>query len=307
MTFNVRLYFSVVLSGKSGHLTNDKIARRGGYRLSTFAYPKEVHEWIAAVEKVGATTSMIIDSGAFTTWNSGGRVNLKELIDYNKMILSRYGDHHGFMFISLDVIPGERGRRAGSEEIAKAVDQSIDNFKVMQQEFPGHYILPVYHSGEDVSVRNTYMQMTDYICLSMDQTMSEKNRIEWAARSYVEGFKFHGLAATGNRMITEVPWFSVDSAGWLNSGSMGSIYLDFGEGLLRKIKISDQSPERHDAGQHYDNLPEQEKRKITEMIIEKGYDPEQLRTDYMIRHLWNIDAWFDSSWRPNYSKVQELF
>lgn len=304
-----RLYFSALMHGaKYGDSTNERIAKGGAYRLVTFAYPKELPEWINVVERVGGTTSLLIDSGAFTAWNAGGRTSLKELIDYNKKAINLYGDKHGFAFISLDVIPGERGRRATSEEVAKAVDESIDNFKVMQQEFPGHYVLPVYHSGEDVAVRNTYMGMTDYICLSMNQDMAEDNRVKWAVRSIVDGYKFHGLAATGNRMVTEVPWFSVDSSSWLSSGAMGGIYIDDGKGTMRKLNVSENSPARHEKGQHFDSLSEIERSYLRKYVADRGFDIEKLRVDLVERHKWNIDRWLTSSWRYKpQPKVQELF
>lgn len=303
MTFDINLYFS----GSVGEKVYEYMIERDVCRLCTYAYPKEAPEYLNLCNRVGKRCNMMMDSGAFTAWSIGKPVQLDALIAYNQDILKTYGSHHDFVFISLDVIPGERGQRATSEQIASAVRQSYDNFRIMQQHFPHHKVMPVYHSGEDVSLRDAYLQMTDYVCLSMDQGFTETNRLEWAKRSIVPGFFFHGLAATGNKMVTQIDWYSVDSSSWLTVGSMGSLLWPTSRGTFRTLPVSTNSPARQAAGQHVDTLTASDRQAVVNALQARGFNLEQLQTDYDYRHKWNIEMWCDPPWTPALVKPMDLF
>ena len=107
------------------------------------------------------------------------------------------------------------------------------------------------------------------------------------------GYKFHGLAATGNRMLTQVDWYSVDSAGALMVAAMGSILFPVGE-ELRTLPISAESPYVKQSGKHLFNMPENPW--IIETIKEWGYSPDVLSSDYAQRVCWNIDMWSNPPW-----------
>lgn len=301
MTFKTKMYFS-------GSMTHPHVVERltmtNVHRLFTFAAPKEVHEYLHYCDQHGRYgQNIMIDSGAFTSWNIGKPVRLPDLIAYDKQVIARY-PHHNFTFIALDVIPGERGRFATEPEIAKAVEQSIDNFKVMQQEFRGHTILPVFHSGEGKWLRDLYLSMTDHMALSANQGLSEALRYQWMRESFVPGIKFHGLAATGNRMLRGVDWYSVDSSGWLMVAAMGSILFPVGNGL-RPLSVSDTAPTRKQHGKHIENMNEAPW--IRDFIWSKGYDPDRLTTDYAARICWNIDQWNSPPWQKDIIPPEGLF
>lgn len=303
MPFDVKLYFS----GSVDHEVSQHLIEHDVHRLFTHAYPKEVFEYLDMATAMGKRCNIMMDSGAFTAWSVGKPVQLPDLIAYNEKVLAAYGQYHNFVFIALDVIPGERGRRATAEDIAGAVDQSYDNFLTMQQHFAGHTILPVYHSGEDERLRNAYLQRTDYICLSMDQGMTEANRLEWAKRAALPGFRYHGLAATGNRMVTQVGWYSVDSSSWVTVGSMGSILWPSTEGTFRVLAVSSNSPSRHDAGNHLSTLNPAEQSAVLRRIEALGFDPQRLATEYRERWRWNIHMWCNPPWHVNAVQAMDLF
>lgn len=291
----------------SGSMTHPDVVERltstGVRRLFTFAAPKEVHEYLHYCDQRGRRARIMLDSGAFTAWNIGRPVQLADLIAYDKGLIQKY-PHHEFVFIALDVIPGERGRMACESEIAAAVRQSYDNFLVMQQELRGATVLPVYHSGESKQLRDAYLSLTDYICLSPNQNLSEKQRFAWAREAITPGFKFHGLATTGNRMLSYVDWYSVDSSGWLMVAAMGSILFPVGD-KLQPLSISDTAPTRKIAGQHLFNMAEGPK--IAEQIRAKGYDVMDLATNYAARICWNIDQWNNPPWRKRTAPPEGLF
>jgi len=300
--FDTKLYFS----GSVGLDTSEHLIANDVHRLFTHAYPEEVFEYLDLADARGKRCRIMMDSGAFTSWSIGKPVQLRDLIEYNEKVLRRYGDRHDFVFISLDVIPGERGRKATQEEISAAVVQSYDNFLVMQQHFKNHKVLPVYHSGEDISLRNAYLQKTDYICLSMDQGMSEKNRVEWAKRSIAPGFFHHGLAATGNAMVSRVDWYSVDSSSWVTVGAMGSILWPVGD-KFRVLAVSKTSPLRHEAGAHIDTLTPTERAVVVKAIEGWGFDVDTLRDSYQERWRWNIYNWCYPPWKKKHESPMDLF
>jgi hypothetical protein len=300
VTHQTTMYFS-------GSMTHPHVVERlvdtQVHRLFTFAAPKEAPEYLRHCEARGKPCTMMLDSGAFTAWNIGKPVQLRNLIEYNKGILRQFPNQK-FVFIALDVIPGARGRNATEGEIKAAVEESYSNFVTMVQEFQGQMVLPVYHSGEDRSIRDRYLRHANYICLSMNQNLAENQRLQWAREAMVPGYYFHGLAATGNAMLSRVDWYSVDSSGWLMVAAMGSILFPIGE-KLRPLSVSDTAPTRKQAGKHLENMHESVW--ICDYIRSRGYDPQQLMTDYAARICWNIDQWNAPPWRKNIIQPEGLF
>jgi hypothetical protein len=300
--FDVHLYFS----GNVTKQVEKYLLSHDVYRLHSFAYAKHAIEYLELADTMGKRVTMLVDSGAFTSWSIGRPVQLADLLAYNDDLLRRFG-HHNLLFIALDVIPGERGRRATDVEITQAVEHSYANFCTMQQHYPRNYVLPVFHSGEDSALRDAYLARTDYIALSMDQGMSERDRLQWAVRTAVGGYKYHGLAATGNRMVTEVPWYSVDSSSWLTVSNMGNILLPTTSDRFRTLAVSQESPQRRDAGAHVDTISAVEREALIRYIEQNGFDLAGMRNDYDARRLWNIYQWLNTPWRRNIQRPGDLF
>lgn len=303
MGFDVNVYFS----GNVDEEVERYLLQGDAFRLHSYAYPDHAFKYLNLANEMGKRARMIIDSGAFTSWSVGKPVVFRDLMDYNDKLLATYGDSHDFLFISLDVIPGERGRRATQAELDAALDQSYQQFLVMQQHYPRHNVLPVYHSGEDIKLRNAYMALTDYLCLSMDQGMAEKTRVDWAKRHCIPGFRFHGLAATGNRMVTQVDWFSVDSSSWLTVANMGNLLWPTAAGGFRSIAVSKESPQRFDAGGHLNTLTPQEREQVVQAITSKGFDVDAMVDSYTERRRWNIYQWLNAPWRKKVAPVDDLW
>ncbi len=281
----------------------DKLVGTNVHRLFTFAAPNEVHEYLHECDQRGIQARIMLDSGAFTAWNIGKPVKLEELIAYDLSLLARYPHHH-FVFIALDVIPGSRGRMATEQEIAAAVDESYANYYTMQQTLRGQTILPVYHSGESRAVRDRFLKHTNYMCLSMNQNLSEVWRLKWAQEAMVPGAYFHGLAATGNAMLSTVDWFSVDSSGWLMVAAMGSILWPVGP-KLRPLSVSSTAPNLKQDNKHLFNMAEG--KFIVDFIRQRGYDEQELATLYQKRICWNIEMWNDPPWVKRIEKSVGLF
>lgn len=281
----------------------ERILRLDGYRLCTYAYPKEAGIYLDIADALGIRAHMMMDSGAFSSWNSGKPVELEKLIAFNMGVLEKYGDRHDFVFISLDVMPGQRGRRPTEAELKAGMKESYENFIEMQNIIP-RPVLPVYHSGEPTALRDYYLQKTDHICLSMNQRMGEKYRVEWATRVQVPGVKMHGLAATGNQMIRYVDWYSVDSAAWIMLAAMGQIYWPTPDGLIT-MHISNQSSKRKQYNGHATSVPMSAE--VEEEIERRGFKLEALENDHRTRMAWNLEAWSHNEWKRTPVHQQGLF
>lgn len=301
----------------SGSFSNELVEyllARDACRLVSFAYPREVYQYTDMAATAGKTVDLMVDSGAFTAWNIGKPVQLQELIDQYKRLEDEVAHYCSLTFISLDVIPGERTRHPTKDEVQAGMDESFDNWLRLREEITAGPVLPVYHSGEPQWFRDKFLALTDHMCLSMLQNMAEKARVAWAMEAQagthtVNGkqlpVKWHGLAATGQRIMERVDWHSVDSSGWLVAGSMGKILWDNGDGTMRPLNISKESPTRKARGQHIQNMPERDF--FFDGIRQRGYDPDELASDYKKRWKWNVDAWIRFQPRKRVTRALSLF
>ena len=177
--------------------------------------------------------AILLDSGAFTAWNKGETTTVDDV----KRKYSRFIELAGDLFdeiwgINLDVIPGEKGRDPTPDELKRAVEVSDINFEILVKEF-GDIILPVYHQGESIDRLGECVAPADvqstYICVSPRNDLAENQRVNWSRDAHAElnrkwpHIMTHGLATTGNRMVRTVPWYSGDSAAWVQHGGYGMI------------------------------------------------------------------------------------
>ncbi len=177
--------------------------------------------------------AIMLDSGAFTAWNRGEATTVDDVKrKYSKFINASTGMFDEIWGINLDVIPGEKGRDATVDELKRAVEVSDVNFEILVKEF-GNIILPVYHQGESIERLEQCVDqvngLSDYICVSPRNDLSETHRVTWSRDAHAEltkrfpHIKTHGLATTGNKMMRTVPWYSGDSAAWVQHGGYGMI------------------------------------------------------------------------------------
>jgi hypothetical protein len=179
--------------------------------------------------------SIMLDSGAFTAWNKGEKTTVEDVKrKYSKFIELADGLFDEIWAINLDVIPGERGRDPTPQELEEAVRVSDLNYEILTKEF-GNIILPVFHQGESPQRLVECAAQVDgrhnYICVSPRNDCAESIRINWArdvhsmlADKYPH-VRTHGLATTGNRMVRNVPWYSGDSAAWVQHGGFGMVTI----------------------------------------------------------------------------------
>jgi len=177
--------------------------------------------------------AILLDSGAFTAWNKGEKTTVEDVVRKYSRFIELAGDLFDEIWgINLDVIPGEKGRDPTLDELKRAVEVSDVNFEILVKEF-GNIILPVFHQGESIARLDECVAQVDgksnYICISPRNDLGEPKRVSWSRDIHGEltrrhpHIKTHGLATTGNKMVRTVPWYSGDSAAWVQHGGYGMI------------------------------------------------------------------------------------
>ncbi|ARB06140.1 queuine tRNA-ribosyltransferase [Dinoroseobacter phage vB_DshS-R5C] len=177
--------------------------------------------------------AILLDSGAFTAWNKGETTTVDDVKRKYTSFIEKAGDMFDEIWgVNLDVIPGEKGRDPTEDELKRAVEVSDINFEILVKEF-GDIILPVYHQGESLDRLDGCVAQVDgksnYICVSPRNDLPEGKRVDWSRDVHFEikrrysHIMTHGLATTGNRMVRTVPWYSGDSAAWVQHGGFGMI------------------------------------------------------------------------------------
>ena len=282
----VRYFFSGTIGATPE--VEEKLARGFTYRLCSCHahYIKEAKRWaeLCGVEGSGIR-EMMLDSGAFTAWSKGNKVELPDLIATYQEVMRRIPSSVQTWLINLDVIPGSPGVTAGEEEIAQAIKTSDENFKVLTREF-GNIVLPVFHQSESEGRMFEVAAMADYICVSPRNDLPEKARLTWSNHVHrkLPGKKTHGLAATGETMLRQVPWYSVDSASWLYAAVMGKVKF-LHEGKLKDMAVSNENPGRYEMGGHITTIPKHMVDVIAERAAIHGLTIKQLQEEHMARRV----------------------
>lgn len=226
--------------------------------------------------------TIFLDSGAFTMFTKGIKVDLSQYANYIKK-----GKDYIHVASNLDVI----GRN--SEQ------SSYNNQKTLEKY--GAIIQPVHHARDDDKWLQKYLaEGYDYIFLGGMVPESTKYLREWLDHIWAKYLtkkdgsarvKVHGFGLTTLELMRRYPWYSVDSTSWVLLGRFGSIYVDMPNALgMKDLKItfSDQSPRIKDWDAHYDTLDPISRKVIDQRIIELGYDAQLLRTHYGWRDHFNI-------------------
>lgn len=229
---------------------------------------------------------LLLDSGAFTAWSQGHEVTLDDLFAAYDEMIATYGDKaEEVWLISLDKIPGSKGRTATPDEINEACRISDENFKILTDRY-GDRVLPVFHQNESTSRLHEVAAMADYICVSPRNDLPEKSRVRWSAEVHarIPGKRTHGLAATGKGMMQTVPWYSVDSASSIFAAMNGGIYRN---SSLQVLQMSTKSSSIKDMDQHFRTLPSLVQEHLVAEFERRGFTLEGLEESIYERIVWN--------------------
>lgn len=223
--------------------------------------------------------SIFLDSGAFSAFTKGVEIKLE--------------DYAAFIHKNKDIIH----LAANLDDLHKREELTWKNQKALES--MGVKPVPVFHTREDPKWLLKYMDAGyDYIALGGMVPESKPWLMKWlddiwgtylTDKNGRAKIKVHGFGLTTFDLMFRYPWYSVDSTSWVLTGRFGSIYyLDRERDTPVKIFISDQSPSRKDWDRHYDSMSSIHRAKLDSEIRKRGFDPEELRSIYWKRDLFNI-------------------
>ena len=212
--------------------------------------------------------SFMLDSGAFSVWNSGAEIDLDVYINFCKQ-------HPGVSYyVCLDKIPGKPGaeviRTPGV--LQDAAQSTWENYLRMIDQLPKEKVIPVFHRGEDFRWLAKYLEFgSPYVGfgqIGMGGSKETQKAFLREVSKYVLDsagrliVKTHGFAITSFQLMNYMPWHSVDSASWLKQAAFGVVYIPFrdkdGKYLYDRnpflLNTSPKSPTRDDHGIHISTL-----------------------------------------------------
>lgn len=255
--------------------------------------------------------TLLLDSGAFTAWNKGHPATLEALLPkYAYFVENHAGDVKDLWLINLDKIPAEPGRDPTPAELDDAMETSDRNFERLVSEF-GARVMPVFHQGESIERLHVVEDQANYICVSPRNDLGEGLRVQWAADTHAKlrpGTRTHGLAATGVKMMTQVPWTSVDSASMMFLASSGQIRCCVRDNWLI-VPFSEKSELRKIRGKHFDSMSEGERFNIMERLAYHGFTLAEMQ-DWKARARMTFletEFWLENIHRFDINKQQGLF
>ncbi len=157
----------------------------------------------------------ILDSGAFSAWNSGKVIDIDALITETK-------NPHWKESITLDVI-GD-------------ADASMRNALYMKT--CGSPAYPVFHIGDPWEHIQEYKRVFPKVGLSCRFGEPVKESLKWLDRCFAVAwpYRFHSFGWVQESMLTRYPFHSADTASWNNRPAAFGQWKAFGKMSVRGQK-----------------------------------------------------------------------
>lgn len=225
----MRLY--AVLSNQT-KLSHVLIAIHYPWVLQSYAANKDLRRLMRAdnVRDLGEyqPRGLLLDSGAFSVWNSGDTVDRASLVSWAKEMRDEFGEAETRLF-NLDVIPGERGSNPTERERLHAAEASAENAQAIRAE--GLPVIEVFHGRELIRFLEGILerrQPGEWIAIGGmgGMNMADKDRLCATAFTTIKEFcggwdklvSVHGLGMSGDSpLATRYPWFSCDASTWFTA------------------------------------------------------------------------------------------
>lgn len=165
-------------------------------RLCTFASPAELKHAVAMYARGPGNrpSSFMLDSGAYSAFNSGKTIDIDELIKETKNPMWDEA-------VGLDVIGSALGSR-------KNADYMLAH---------GSTAMPVFHIGDDWALLEYYCERWEKVGLSCRFGESQATSIEWYGQCFARAWphKFHSFGYISDRALLQFPFHSADAATWV--------------------------------------------------------------------------------------------
>ena len=305
--------FDFYFAGSQHKTSEQLIVDSNSNVLRSFVNDKGSIERFIKLKKDGAWKGkLLVDSGAFSVYRKGLKVNIDEYIDWLN-IKSEYIDY----FIMLDVIPGKYGLVKTSEDAMKSADLTWKNYLYMVDRLKEPLkLLPVFHQYKHADYLKQFLnyringQLIPYICLSGDKQKTGKFRKQWYAKCFDIIHKsdnpFIKVHCLGSATLTDVVYFpftSMDSTTWIMCSANGSIMTPYGT-----VFVSDMGKFNKN---NLVNLSTDWQNLIKTMCDRYNINYDKLFTDYKERAMFNVNYMIESSNEVKYKernlKIRRLF
>jgi hypothetical protein len=229
---------------------------------------------------------VFLDSGAFSAFTKGVKVDIVAYCDYIKRNLD-----------IIDVVDGAL--------CASVLDGIGDPLLTWQNQWHMEQLgvrpLPCFHYGEDERYLEWYIANYDYITLGGMVPVDKRMLIHWLDRIWekylTDGsgnprLKVHGFGLTTYNLMKRYPWYSVDSSSWVQQAANGNVVLtDYREDSVIYLPVSDNSPTRREQGRHITNMTDIERDALWSHIEAHGIEVERVKTEYLSRWAYNAAAY----------------
>lgn len=228
---------------------------------------------------------LIIDSGAFSVWSSGGHVDIDKYAQFCVDVKNILPSETKLHIVNLDVLPGKFGERPTQKEIEESAQKGWDNMLYLQSK--GLDVIHVFHQHEDFEWLHKMMKHLDYIGISPANDVSQKEKNQWLNKCFAitrDKIKCHGFAVTSHVQLYNYPFYSVDSSSWCSPARYGRIPV-FVRGEIKSFVFKN----KDHVLQYWDH--------IKEFGIEKIADVDwKLRTTISIKSFLKLEKAVTDIW-----------
>lgn len=229
---------------------------------------------------------VFLDSGAYSAFTKGSVIDIRAYCDYVRTNLD-----------ILRIEEDDAGRKYLMASVLDAIgdhDNTWRNQRMM--ETLGVAPLPCYHYGEPEEVLQYYLEHYGYITIGGMVPISTPQLFLWLDRIWsryltnpdgTAKVRVHGFGLTAIPLMTRYPWYSVDSAAWVQKAMFGNVIFPGDTGI---VQISERSPSKKVPDGHYDNMAQEQRDALRAEIESLGFDPERLRINRDSRIAFNINS-----------------
>lgn len=173
----------------------------------------------------------LLDSGAFSVWNSGKTVDLDAYLDWAARYAPLVGESR---VVNLDVIPGVRGKRPSAADQSAAVNESMANADYIRER--GFAVTEVWHRQDPPELLDVLLRRRrDNEVLGIGIQGGKGSGLNGSAYRRLGDFVFgtaarfsgghhkqvpmHGFGVAPDAPLAAYPWWSIDSTSWMAVGS----------------------------------------------------------------------------------------
>ena len=159
-----------------------------------------------------------VDSGAFSAYNTGIKIDIDEYIDFIKRSKCK-------IYVGLDVIKDEKKTK---ENILYMKAKGLND------------VIPTFHYPEPYEYLDYYLENFDYVALGGVALMGTGNELkQWLNECFKRiqkhwPKKIHGFGINNWEILKTYPFYSVDATSWNNPHKFGQ-HFDFKGGKLHRL------------------------------------------------------------------------